>query len=670
MPDVLARLRLAGRDWPPLTSALLGESVTVEVIFTDAAGALVDATGVNATAYRPPLAGEATGTTPAIALVRVSAGLWSGALLLDRVGDWAIHAQCTGPSVAVARADLRVTLGGPEALDEPRAAASAAASAGLAVESAVGAAADRVQTGLDRTATGLDRVATAADRVQTGLDRVATGQDRAAAADSAASAAANVAPALAHAARTDNPHGTTLAQTLFTPRGAGAVARAAQDKLRETLSPADYGALVNDAATVIPVEVGTAALVDNGGGAAFSIPVGATAVEVRADGVRVTRPVNPAAAPTGGASVTQTITQQVDRLEFFDRGDVLDVTGASFDAPGLPAGYYRISASTVGTRPRSNITSGTLTMMGGSAVRLQTFVADWGETWTRRWTIVSNAATWGAWVPTAFLPRMDNGDGASSTFNFNDLTTSGVYRRNGSGTVTNPPASTLGNFSGVVLVFANDAANYVIQWAFPSGDTLSYQRTLSGGSWTAWAPLASFELRGGLLNTFDSTFKPPGIWGFNPDGQGNIPGTFPSSSVSLKTGLLMNMYRGGGAQREIALPAGLPFMFTRTNTGAGQAWSAWSSLTHGWIDNGDDRAAASFDFNTITRPGSYWRDDGAGTASNGPTGAAFQGTLEVIANTDGSYCVQRAVEWGDTTRFYQRVRTNGTWGAWRTFTGA
>jgi hypothetical protein len=140
MPDVLARLRLAGRDWPPLTSALLGESVTVEAIFTDAAGAPVDVTGVTATAYRPPLPGEATGTTPALALTRVSAGVWSGVRLLDRVGDWAIHAQCAAPSVAVARADLRVTLGGPEALEEPRAAASAAASASAATTKAAEAA--------------------------------------------------------------------------------------------------------------------------------------------------------------------------------------------------------------------------------------------------------------------------------------------------------------------------------------------------------------------------------------------------------------------------------------------------------------------------------------------------------------------------------------------------
>lgn len=474
----------------------------------------------------------------------------------------------------------------------------------------------------------------------------------------------------AHAVRTDNPHDTTDEQVPYTPPGAGAVIRTIRAKLREVFSPADFGALTSDGATVIPAEVGAVTRVENPGGVPVSIPIGATDVEVRAAGLVVTRPVNPVLAPVGGATLTGEISQFEERLEFFDRGDWLDRTGESFDAPGLPAGYYRVTASTLGTRPRSGITTGTLSMFGGPAVRAQFFVEDGGETFTRRWTITANAATWGAWVSSARLPRMDNGDGAPSTFNFNDLTASGIYRRNASGTATNPPASTQGNFAGVVQVIGNDAQNYVVQWAFPSGDTLSYQRSLVSGTWSAWTPLGSVELRGGLINTFDSGFKPPGIWGFAPDGQGNLPSaTLPSNIAAMRTGLLWTIYRGGGAQREIMMPQGLPFLFTRTATAPGQPWSAWASYTHGWLDNGDDRTAASFDFDTIIRPGSYWRDDGAGTASNGPTGAAFVGSVEVIANTDGSYCVQRAIETSDTTRIYQRVRINGTWGAWRTFTG-
>jgi hypothetical protein len=139
MPDVLARVRLAGRDWPPLTSALLGESVQVEVIFTGPDGAALEAGTVTASAYRPPLPEETAGTTPAIALTRTGVGIWVGALLLDRVGDWAIDARCATPSAAVARADIRVTLGGPETLGDSRGAASASTSASIALEAATAA---------------------------------------------------------------------------------------------------------------------------------------------------------------------------------------------------------------------------------------------------------------------------------------------------------------------------------------------------------------------------------------------------------------------------------------------------------------------------------------------------------------------------------------------------
>lgn len=55
---------------------------------------------------------------------------------------------------------------------------------------------------------------------------------------------ANTAAITAHTSRTDNPHGTTAAQTIFTPAGTSAVVRSAQVKLREVaVSVADFGAV-------------------------------------------------------------------------------------------------------------------------------------------------------------------------------------------------------------------------------------------------------------------------------------------------------------------------------------------------------------------------------------------------------------------------------------------
>lgn len=61
-----------------------------------------------------------------------------------------------------------------------------------------------------------------------------------AAAAAAVSAAAGAASISAHAARTDNPHATTAAQTTYTPAGTGAVARTMQDKAREEVSVLDF----------------------------------------------------------------------------------------------------------------------------------------------------------------------------------------------------------------------------------------------------------------------------------------------------------------------------------------------------------------------------------------------------------------------------------------------
>lgn len=249
MPDVLARLRLAGRDWPPLTSALLSDAVGIEALFTDPAGAAVEVGGVVAIAYRPALTGEEAGTTPAITLTRVGVGVWAGSLTLDRLGAWSIQVQSATPTPTVARADLLVSLGGPVSFEDVRAAASAGQSANVALDAAdraeasaeganadgVATAADRVQTGLDRTATAADRVATAADRVQTGQDRTAVAADRATATTKAAEALASASSAAGSAATATAQAGVAVAAV-----ATGRVRKATLAELNAALAyPAD-----------------------------------------------------------------------------------------------------------------------------------------------------------------------------------------------------------------------------------------------------------------------------------------------------------------------------------------------------------------------------------------------------------------------------------------------
>lgn len=186
-----------------------------------------------------------------------------------------------GPTVVYSLTGGRQGPPGPD-LVEDRAAIEAAAAA---------AAADALATAADRVQTGLDAVATAADRVQTGTDRTTATTQAAAAAASRAAIDNRIYPgtyAIAPSVRPDGSaiqdgdeyfnatsnarythsggvwvlttaassadlanssdaaKGTALVGHL--PAGTGAVGRSAQDKLRETVSVKDFGA-VGDGST-------------------------------------------------------------------------------------------------------------------------------------------------------------------------------------------------------------------------------------------------------------------------------------------------------------------------------------------------------------------------------------------------------------------------------------
>ena len=85
-------------------------------------------------------------------------------------------------------------------------------------------------------------------------------------------------------------------------------------------------------------------------------------------------------------------------------------------------------------------------------------------------------------------------------------------------------------------------------------------------------------------------------------------------------------------------------------------WKDWQTMTINYY------LPANQDFDTITKSGTYWFDNGSSpTGNNKPTGDT--GFLEVIANDNGTIITQRYTNFNGKG-LYQRGYYNNNWSAW------
>jgi len=164
--------------------------------------------------------------------------------------------------------------------------------------------------------------------------------------------------------------------------------------------------------------------------------------------------------------------------------------------------------------------------------------------------------------------------------------------------------------------------------------------------------------------SIDSFSLPSGIYKL----AGTEAGNFPIVTIAQKVGLLIVPgAEESKAQWFISNTGGCWRRFSTLSAGA-PVWGAWLAWTQAPIDNTDGSITGNFDWNTLTEPGWYRRNSAGAGTSNGPT-TNFGGLIEVIANHDRSFILQRAHQVPATTTMYIRSFSASAWTAWHTYTG-